>query len=206
MKKSKSVRPCLQIFCAPVHMIPFLSLPGQAGGSISEGLVYWRVRGCLEEHNGFAEDEPGEAGKQVCVTDLPTVCISRRSGNTVVTPGLPAIHCTISAAAYGCIFTSYTYSTFIALQFDFHWDSSASYKILTCINGPSASLGVRSAYQHVMCLDLSAIGQILGSIGVRSGNFPPLKSLHLCDEQQQIQALLILNCHCDVISFNHRWT
>ena len=38
-------------------------------------------------------------GKQICVTDLPTVCISRRSGNSVVTLGLPAVYCTISDVA-----------------------------------------------------------------------------------------------------------
>ena len=37
-----------------------LSLPGQAGGSISEGFVHWRVCGGLEEYNGFDEDAPGE--------------------------------------------------------------------------------------------------------------------------------------------------
>ena len=71
-------------------------------------------------------------GKQTCVTNLPTVCISSRSGNSVVTLGLPAVHCTISAVAYGCICTLYTYQTFTALQFDWlHWDSSTSNKVLT---------------------------------------------------------------------------
>lgn len=143
-----------------MHVTPFLSLPGQAGGSISERLIYWRVRGRLEEHNGFAEDEPGEpaCGKQICVTDLPTVCISRRSGNSVVTLGLPAVYCTISDVAYGCICTLYMYQTFIALQFDWlRWDSSASSKILAWYKQTLSFFGVRSAYQFVVCLDLSAI-------------------------------------------------
>ena len=96
-------------------------------------------------------------GKQICVTDLPTVCISRRSGNSVVTLGLPAVYCTISAVAYGCICILYMYQTFIALQFDWlHWDSSASNKILTWYKQTLSFFGVRSAYQFVVCLDLSA--------------------------------------------------
>ena len=64
-------------------MTSFPSLPGQAGGSISEGFVYWRVCGGLEEHNGFDEDEPGEQGsKQVCISD------PQKSGDTVITSGL----------------------------------------------------------------------------------------------------------------------
>lgn len=58
-------------------------------------------------------------GKQVCSTDLPT------SRNGVITPRLPVIYCTISAAAYDCMCTLYVYQIFIALQFEWlHWDSS----------------------------------------------------------------------------------
>jgi len=66
-----------------VCVTSFPSLPGQAGGSIPEGFVYWRVCGGLEEHNGFDEDEPGEQGsKQVCISD------PQKSGDTVITSGL----------------------------------------------------------------------------------------------------------------------
>ena len=129
-------------------MTSFPSLPGQAGGSISEGFVYWRVRGGLEEHNGFDEDEPGEQGsKQVCISD------PQKSGDAVITSGLRNLLPTVQQKT----FVNFTVLWLFMKVFFVKFGSVASTKIVFFTNSrkfsPSkVSHCVVSLLQHMATL------------------------------------------------------